>query len=276
MALVRTGGLGHAREHRSGGGCRRRHGAAHEIPTGDAWPLDLIERRRDEIDAAGLVWSVVESVPLHNDIKTRSGEVERYIDNYRTSIENIGRAGIPTVCYNFMPVVDWTRTSLDYLLPNQSRALRFEMTDFAAYDIFVLERANASDDYPADVVAGARQRFASLTEAECASLEKNIIAGLPGGEGSYTRERIRTVIAQFIAIGVERYRENLFAFLRDVVPVAERSGVTHVHSPGRSAVLAVRPAEGRLDRRRCAGAARCGAEPGERPDVVRGFFRCPR
>ena len=197
----------------------------HEIPTGEVWPLSIIQSRKAEIEAAGMNWSVVESVPLHNDIKTRTGDYLRHIANYQETLRNLGAAGIDTVCYNFMPVVDWTRTNLSYQLPNASQALRFEMTDFIAYDVFMLERENAEQDYNQEQLDIAKARFEALSPAERELLEKNIIAGLPGGEGSYDREGIRKAIAQFIALGTEGYREHLFAFLREIIPVAEEAGV---------------------------------------------------
>ena len=197
----------------------------HHVPTGEAWPLADLLQRKDEIEAQGLDWSVVESLPLHNDIKTRSGDYRRHIENYRESLRNVGAAGIPVVCYNFMPVVDWTRTSLDYELPNASRALRFEMTDFAAYDVFMLERKDAAQSYDPDLLERARLRFEEMSKQERALLEQNIIAGLPGGEGSYDRDGIRAAIAQFINLGTEGLRANLFRFLEDVIPVAEAAGV---------------------------------------------------
>lgn len=197
----------------------------HEIPTGEVWPLSLIQSRKAEIEAAGMNWSVVESVPLHNDIKTRTGDYLRHIANYQETLRNLGAAGIDTVCYNFMPVVDWTRTNLSYQLPNASQALRFEMTDFIAYDVFMLERENAEQGYNQEQLDVAKARFEALSPAERELLEKNIIAGLPGGEGSYDREGIRKAIAQFIALGTEGYRQHLFAFLQAVIPVAEEAGV---------------------------------------------------
>ena len=197
----------------------------HHIPTGEAWPLQDIVERRQMIEAAGLTWDVVESIPVHNDLKTRSGDYRQLLDNYRESVRNVGAAGVPVVCYNFMPVVDWTRTNLDYALPNASRALRFEMSDFAAYDVHILARENAAADYDPQVLQRAEARLAAMTDEEKALLEKNIIAGLPGGEGSYDRDGIRAAIAGFIALGTEGMRANLFAFLEAVVPVAEEAGV---------------------------------------------------
>jgi mannonate dehydratase len=197
----------------------------HHVPTGDAWSLAELEVRKAEIEAAGLKWSVVESIPLHNDLKTRSGDYQQLIQNYQESIRNVGAVGVEVVCYNFMPVVDWTRTNLDYELPNASRALRFEMTDFAAYDIHMLQRENAQADYDSVVLEKANSRFAAMSDAEKELLEKNIIAGLPGGEGSYDREGIRDAVAEFIQMGVEGMRANLVNFLQEVIPVAEEAGV---------------------------------------------------
>ncbi len=197
----------------------------HQIPTGAVWPLAEIQARKQMIEAAGLEWSVIESIPMHNDIKTRTGNFQQYIDNYKASILNAGKAGVKVICYNFMPVVDWTRTNLMYRLPSTSHALRFEMTDFAAYDVYILARKNAEKDYSPQVMARAKERFAGMNDEEKVLLEKNIIAGLPGGEGSYTRDTIRAAIQQFIELGTEGMRENLFAFLSEIIPVAESVGV---------------------------------------------------
>jgi len=205
--------------------------ALDQVPTGEAWPAADIEERKRLIEVAGLAWSVVESVPLHNDIKMRSGEYRRYIDNYKQSIRNLGAAGIHCVCYNFMPVVDWTRTNLTYELPNKAQALRFEMTDFAAYDLFVLERDGAKDSYSDVVVARATERFNAMSPEARSALEKNIIAGLPGGEGSYDRDGIRAAIDQFSKLGNEGYRANLISFLEEIIPVAEDAGVVMAIHP---------------------------------------------
>lgn len=203
----------------------------HHIPTGDAWPLEEIQKRKREVEAKGLRWSVVESIPLHNLLKTGPEDEDnqaRYselLENYKTSVRNVGAAGIEVVCYNFMPVVDWTRTNLTYQLDNASQALRFEMSDFAAYDVYILERENAAQDYAPDVLQRAKTRLDAMSDEEKALLEQNIIAGLPGGEGSYTRETIRTAIADFIALGNEGMRRNLFRFLEAVIPVAEEAEV---------------------------------------------------
>ncbi|QEI11717.1 mannonate dehydratase [Cellvibrio japonicus] len=197
----------------------------HHIPTGAAWPLADIQARKKMIEDHGLEWAVVESVPLHNDIKTRTGNYHSYIENYKTSLRNLAAAGVYDVCYNFMPVVDWTRTNLSYTLPNKSQALRFEMSDFAAYDAYILQRPGAEADYQPEVLAKAKARLDAMGDEEKQLLEKNIIAGLPGGEGSYNREGIRAAIDQFIRLGNEGMRANLFAFLREIIPVAEEVGI---------------------------------------------------
>jgi mannonate dehydratase len=197
----------------------------HQIPTGEAWPVKEVLARKQEIEAAGLVWSVVESIPLHNDIKLRTGNFQQLIENYRQSIKAVGEAGIKTVCYNFMPVVDWTRTNLNYRLANNAEALRFEMTDFAAYDVYMLQRAGAQESYSPEILSRAKSRFDAMSEEEKNLLERNIIAGLPGGEGSYNRDGVRSAIEEFIALGEAQFRANLIAFLQEIIPVAQMYGV---------------------------------------------------
>lgn len=199
--------------------------ALHEIPAGELWPEEAIQQRKAMIEAEGLSWSVIESIPVRNDIKARTGDFERMIGNYRQSVINAGKAGVSTICYNFMPVVDWTRTNLSYTLANGSQALRFEMTDFAAYDIHVLKRPGAEGDYPPEVIERANAYMQKMKVEELAQLERNIIAGLPGGEGSHDRDSIRQSIQLFNTLGTERFRENLFLFLREVIPAAESVGV---------------------------------------------------
>ena len=199
--------------------------ALHEIPTGDVWPLELVKRRKAEIEASGMNWDVIESIPVHNDIKSRTGDYKQLIENYKQSIRNVGAAGVTTVCYNFMPVVDWTRTNLTYQLPDKSYALRFEYSDFAAYDVFVMQRKGAEKDYTPTMLEKAKARFDAMSEEERVGLEKNIIAGLPGGEGSYDREGIRDTIQQFIDMGEDGLRPSLYEFLEAIIPIAEEAGV---------------------------------------------------
>lgn len=199
--------------------------ALDHIPTGEAWPREDIAERNALLSSHGLEWSVVESVPVHQDIKLRKGDYQRLIENYRTTLKNLGAEGVTRVCYNFMPVVDWTRTNLDFELDNASSALRFEMTDFVAYDAFILKREGAENDYSGDLLDQAKSRLQAMSTAQQEDLEINIIAGLPGGEGSWDREGIRAAIKQFTDLGTAGLRANLIAFLRDIIPAAEEAGV---------------------------------------------------
>lgn len=199
--------------------------ALDHIPTGEAWPREDIAERNALLSSHGLEWSVVESVPVHQDIKLRKGDYRRLIENYRTTLKNLGAEGVTRVCYNFMPVVDWTRTNLDFELDNASSALRFEMTDFVAYDAFILKREGAENDYSEALLEQAKSRLKAMSTAQQEDLEINIIAGLPGGEGSWDREGIRAAIKQFTDLGTEGLRANLIAFLRDIIPAAEKAGV---------------------------------------------------
>ncbi|HEX4424156.1 MAG TPA: mannonate dehydratase [Terriglobales bacterium] len=199
--------------------------ALHNLYRGEAWPLDQVLSRKAEIEASGLVWSVVESIPIHNSIKLRSGPYRQYIDAWKTSLRAVGKAGVKIVCYNFMPVVDWTRTDLRWRLPSTAYALRFDAIDFAAYDIFILRRKNAEAGTPAERIAAAQARFASMPEERRTNLEQTIIAGLPGAEASYNRETIRALLTEYEGITPSDLRANLIAFLKEVVPVAEDSGI---------------------------------------------------
>ena len=199
--------------------------ALDHIPTGEVWPRQDIAERNALLFSHGLEWSVVESVPVHQDIKLRKGDYQRLIENYRTTLKNLGAEGVTRVCYNFMPVVDWTRTNLDFELDNASSALRFEMTDFVAYDAFILKREGAENDYSDDLLEQAKSRLQAMSTAQQEDLEINIIAGLPGGEGSWDREGIRAAIKQFTDLGTAGLRANLIAFLRDIIPAAEEAGV---------------------------------------------------
>lgn len=200
--------------------------ALHEIPDGTAWPLEEIIKRKEMIEAAGLEWSVCESIPMEQCVKRGDGDAPKAIARWKETLSNLGKAGIPTVCYNFMPVVDWTRTDLRWRTERGTGlALRFEMTDFVAYDVFILKRPNAADSYDADVVARAEQRAKAMSDDEKLLLERNIIAGLPGGALVQTRQSINTLLESFGGIDAATMQGNLLAFLKEVVPVAEEHGV---------------------------------------------------
>lgn len=195
--------------------------ALHHIYDGRAWTPEDIAERKAMIEAAGLEWAVCESIPVQDSIKLRSGSYRQYIDNWKTSLASLGRGGVPMVCYNFMPVVDWTRTDLLYRMPTTGYALRFDMAEFVAYDALVMKRPNAEKDYPAELLHAAKARLSAMSESEIATLEKNIIAGLPGGEDSYDRAGIARRIAEFDELGADDMRANLQEFIREIAPVAE-------------------------------------------------------
>lgn len=199
--------------------------ALHHLYTGEAWPIDEVRKRKAQIEAAGLTWSVVESIPIHNSIKLRTGPFCHFTDAWKDSLRAIAQGGVKVVCYNFMPVVDWTRTDLRWKLPSTGYALRFDVTDFAAYDLFILRRSKAEKDYSAERIAAARARYEQMTPARRDELEQTIIAGLPGGEGSYDRASLQKRTAEYEGVKPCDLRANLIAFLKEVVPVAEELGV---------------------------------------------------
>ncbi len=195
--------------------------ALHEIANGDVWPQVAIAVRQAEIEAAGLVWSVVESLPVHEAIKTRGADRDRLIENYRQSLTNLAACGIRTITYNFMPVIDWTRTDLAWTMPDGARALRFELEAAAVFDIHILRRSGAEQDYSPALVESAGRRFAGMDTDARRLLEKTIIAGLPGSEETFTADRFRDALAQYDAIDTEGLRANHIAFLEAVCPLAD-------------------------------------------------------
>jgi mannonate dehydratase len=199
--------------------------ALHHIYDGRIWTPEDIAERMALVHKAGMLWSVCESIPVNSAIKLRNENWRRYVEAWKESLANLGKGGVPVVCYNFMPVVDWTRTNLLYPTEAGGFALRFDMIDFAAYDLFVLKRRAAEESYDPAVVEAARRRLAGMNEDQILTLEKNIIAGLPGGEDSHTRETIRGHIAAFDEISDEDMRANLIEFLNEVVPVAVENNV---------------------------------------------------
>ena len=199
--------------------------ALHHLNDGRAWPADEIAKRKAEIEAAGLTWSVVESVIVHEDIKTRGPRYRELIDNYKASIRALSQAGIRTICYNFMAITDWTRTDLDYPMWHGGTALRFDIVEFCAYDVLVLKRAGAEADHPADRIEAAKKRLAAMSDSDVAKLETNLIGWVPAREFIHDREGFRRALDLYRDISVEGMRENLLAFLREIVPAAEEAGV---------------------------------------------------
>lgn len=199
--------------------------ALHHIYDGSAWPASEVEKRHDRIRAAGLTWDVVESIPVRNEIKIADGKRAAAIGSWKDSLKAVAATGVKTVCYNFMPVVDWTRTDLRYRLPTTGLALRFDAIDFAAYDIFVLERPDAAASYDAARIEAARERLSMLSPERIALIETNLIAGLPASERQYDRASFRAALTDYATMTDDELRGNLAAFLREVVPVAEELGV---------------------------------------------------
>ncbi|WP_267553763.1 mannonate dehydratase [Rhizobium rhizogenes] len=199
--------------------------ALHQLNDGRAWPEEEILKRKAMIEAAGLTWSVVESIIVHEDVKTRTGRYRELIDNYKASIRAVAKAGIQTVCYNFMAITDWTRTDLDYEMPHGGTALRFDVVEFCAYDVFILRRPGAEADHPADRIEKAQARLKAMSESDLARLERNLIEWVPAREFVYDRDSLNRMLDVYGELSTEGFRQNLFEFLGEIMPVAEEAGV---------------------------------------------------
>lgn len=199
--------------------------ALHHIPNGEVWSVEEINKRKAEVEAVGLWWSVVESVPVHENIKTRTGNFEKYIENYKQTLINLGKCGIDTVCYNFMPVLDWTRTNLDYVVEDQSTALRFEADAFAAFELFLLKRPGAEKSYSDEQKKRAEAYLKNTSEDEQQKLINNIIAGLPGAEEGYSLEEFNDILATYKDVDAKTLQAHLIHFLEAIIPTAEKAGI---------------------------------------------------
>lgn len=199
--------------------------ALHEVPNDQIWSVEAIQARKTMIEAAGLDWSVVESVPVHEAIKQGLPERDDLIETYCQTLRNLAACGVDTVCYNFMPVLDWTRTDLAYALPDGALALRFDQTAFAAFDLFLLKRPQAEHDYTQPQKDAAQAYLDALDQPARDTLINTLIAGLPGAEEHYTLEQFRRVLAEYAEIDAAKLREHLGYFLRAVIPVAEEVGI---------------------------------------------------
>lgn len=206
-------------------GCTGVVTALHHIPVGKIWSIEEINKRKEQVEAAGMTWTVIESLPVSEDIKKQSGNYKQHIENYKQSLQNVAACGLKVVTYNFMPILDWMRTDINCTMPDGSKALRFERSAFVAFDLFLLKRPGAEKDYTPEEIRKAEHRLKSMTDEEEETLYRNALLGLPGSEERFTEEQILAALKTYEGIDAKKLKEHLFFFLQQVVPVAEELGL---------------------------------------------------
>lgn len=205
--------------------------ALHQVPVGEVWTIEAIKLRKKQIESAGLRWEVVESLPVSEDIKKLSGDYLLHIENYKTSLRNLASCGIRTVCYNFMPILDWSRTSLQLFMDDGSYTSGFQLHRFAAFDLFILEREGARDDYPMEILEKAKEFYQGLSPRQAEDFKATILYGLPGSLEAYSLEKFRAMLDSYRAIDRSRLKEHLAYFLRAIIPEAEACGINMAIHP---------------------------------------------